>query len=135
MGRPRDGGDGVPRPADQGGRRQSRRRRGTGRVPAGGGRPYGGRPGGGRADAPGGLERRALRRRRPAGPGAPEGAGVLPEGARPGGPGADGEVEGVPESPPHGRGHLGGTLLTVRGGPPPDTEGYRAFATWAGLPD
>src|SRR5699024_4943768 len=31
--------------------------------------------------------------------------------------------------------YLWGTLLTVRGGPPPDTEGYRAFATWAGLPD
>lgn len=64
-----------------------------------------------------------------------DGRVVVPKAARPTVPRADVEVDVDLESHLDDGAYLWGTLLTVRdGAPPPADEGYRAFATWAGLP-
>lgn len=60
---------------------------------------------------------------------------VVPKVARPAIARADVEVDVDLESHLTDGAYLWGTLLTARDGPAPGPEGYRAFATWAQLPD
>ena len=64
-----------------------------------------------------------------------DGEVVVPKVARPTIPRADVEVDVDLESHLDDGAYLWGTLLTLRDGRPLESEGYRPFVTWAGLPD
>ena len=64
-----------------------------------------------------------------------DGVVVVPKVARPSIPRADIEVDVDLESHLDDGAYLWGALLTLRDGRPLEPQGYRAFATWARLPD